>query len=248
MRKEFENEISVAVDTSGRVGSVCIGKGTHIYKDKNFSGMMRHAAELFPTILELLEEQELTIDQVRNVFVTKGPGSFTGLRIGITLAKMMALAANVNIAAVSTLDVIAQNAIDKIEGENLDISRVASIIDAKRRQFFVAVYEKSEAGWQKTASDCMMGVESFTEKFISNQKTPIWLLGEGLKYYQKRFDTDGVGFFEEDIWSAKSTNLYRLCAEKAANGDFTDPVTLLPEYLRKAEAEENWEKKFGTGS
>lgn len=238
-----KQEISLAVDTSGRAGSVCLGSGDNIFSEKCFSGMMRHAAELFPSVIELLDEVDATPSDIKNIFVTVGPGSFTGLRIGITLAKMMALAGNVRIASVSTLDVIAQNAFDYIYRYKTGQTRVAAIIDAKRQQFFVGVYELIDGTWTKVQQDTMMDVETFIDRFTDCTDTPIWLLGEGLKFYKNKFQNHKIQFMEEDLWSAKSKYVYKLGYDKARRGDFDDPQTLLPAYLRRAEAEENWEKK-----
>ena len=73
------------------------------------------------------------------------------------MAKMMALASDVKISSASSLAITAQNAFDYIASQNLDIDRVAAIIDAKRRQFFVAVYERTENGtWTQTLTDSML--------------------------------------------------------------------------------------------
>lgn len=237
-------ELSIAVDTSGRIGSVCIGKGENILEEKYFSGVMKHAAEIFPTLIQLLEKHNFGVANVRNIFVAAGPGSFTGLRIGVTMAKMMALASDVKIASASTMDIVALNAFDHIEQNNLDIQRVAPIIDAKRQQFFVSTYEKNSDGWKKTTDDAMMNVKTFIEKFDIGGQSPIYLLGEGLKYYQKHFESDGIGFFEEDLWTARAKNVYKACYNKAVKGDFEDAALFVPKYLRLTDAEENLQKKL----
>ena len=245
MTVNLENKICLAVDTSGRVGSVCLGRGSEILEERNFSGMMRHAAELFPTTLDILGHFNIDIDDISHIFVTAGPGSFTGLRIGLTMAKMMALAGDVKITTVSTLDAVAQNAIEHIEFNNLEIKRIAPIIDAKRNQFFVAAYEKHNNQWEKMITDSMMDVNTFISEFDTDQNSPIWLLGEGLKYYQKKFTSPGIQFLNEELWPAQSNKVYKLCYQKALKGEFEDPEQLTPNYLRLSDAEEAWQKKFG---
>ena len=232
---------NIAVDTSGRAGSVAIGQGREILAEKQFTDMMRHAAEVLPVISELLKEYNAGAGDIHEVYVTRGPGSFTGLRIGISMAKMMALAADVRIASVSSLAVTAENAFDYIASENLDIQRVAAIIDAKRRQFFVAVYEFENGAWTRILQDSMMKAEELLEKYADGPQ--MWVLGEGLKYYKTKFEDGGLKIFPENIWNATASNVYKLCYKKALEGDFDDPETLLPSYLRLAEAEENWLKK-----
>lgn len=240
---DITNEISVAVDTSGRIGSICIGKGEEILEEKYFSDVMKHAAEIFPTLVELIEKLNLTVSDIKNIFVAAGPGSFTGLRIGATMAKMMALASDVKIASASTLDIIAQNAFEYIEQNQLEITRVATIIDAKRQQFFVATYKKEGSMWIKEIDDRIMRTNDFLEKYATTSSEPIYLLGEGLKYHQKRFETDAVGFFDENLWAAQAKNVYKLCYAKALSGNFEDAALFEPKYLRLCDAQENLNRK-----
>ncbi|AQQ71890.1 UGMP family protein [Limihaloglobus sulfuriphilus] len=237
-----KQRFNIAVDTSGRAGSAAIGVGDAVLEEKPFTDMMRHAAEILPVIGSLLEKHGGTPADIEDVYVTSGPGSFTGLRIGIAMAKMMALAANVRIASVSSLAVTAQNAFDYIKAEGLDVQRVAAIIDAKRGQFFVAIYQRqADGGWVKTLDDTMMRAPELLEKYAAGDK--MWVLGEGLKYYREKFEAGGLGILPESIWCGSASNVYRLCREKANAGGFDNPDELLPSYLRLAEAEENWLKK-----
>ena len=71
----------------------------------------------------------------------------------------------------------------------------------------------------------------------------MWVLGEGLKYYQSEFEEGGLKIFPEHLWNANASNVYKLCHKKALDGQFEDPDSLLPSYLRLAEAEENWLKR-----
>ena len=75
----------------------------------NFSAPMRHSSEIFPAICQLLKQFEKNSSDIEHVYVSAGPGSFTGLRIASTIAKIMNLANNIKIVAVDTLDVIASN-------------------------------------------------------------------------------------------------------------------------------------------
>ncbi|MDD5011872.1 MAG: tRNA (adenosine(37)-N6)-threonylcarbamoyltransferase complex dimerization subunit type 1 TsaB, partial [Phycisphaerae bacterium] len=166
--------LAVALETTGRVGSVAIGCGQALSDEKTFSAPLRHSAELFGTITKLLEKSRKILNQTKHIYISIGPGSFTGIRISVTVAKMMALAAESKIVAVNTSDAMALNIDDE------KIKKTATIIDAKRGQFFVAAFERENGTWKKTLSDRMMTAEQFKEKFDNE---PIWLLGEGLLYY-----------------------------------------------------------------
>lgn len=251
----------LAVETSSRTGSVAVAAGERLLAEMTFSGPMRHSAEIFPAISGLMERFAVRPRQIEQVHISIGPGSFTGLRIATTLAKTMHLANGARIVAVDTLDVIAANVFDLApdcmvqnsinEARGTSDERVAAILDAKRNQFFIAVYEHtsdkrppllrgqacpcggrgtSDAIWEKAVPDSLMTAAQFVERFARSDK-PIWLLGDGLLYYKDRFSADGIRFFEEKYWSPRASKVHLLGWQKALAGQFADPVTLRPNYL-----------------
>jgi tRNA threonylcarbamoyladenosine biosynthesis protein TsaB len=236
-RKPF----ALALETSGRIGSVAVGFNGKLSDEKTFSAPLRHNAELFGTIIELFKNSGKEVNQTSHIYISIGPGSFTGIRISVTVAKMTALAAQSRIVAVSTTNAMALNVDDS------SIKKIASVIDAKKGQFFIAAFERKNGTWQKVLPDCMMTAEEFKGKFDKPDK-PIWLLGEGLLYYAKKFETDNIKILDKEYWSPKAANVLRIGAEMAAEGKFSDPVSLVPFYLRRTEAEENWEKKTSRSS
>ncbi len=184
-----QKPLVLAVETSSRIGSVVIALGEKILDEATFSAPIRHSAEIFPALSNILHRFCRKPDQIDQVHISVGPGSFTGLRIAVTLAKTMHLANAAKIVAVDTLDVIAANATDYIKEENTTITfhsesspynskrpvipnsssdaeegpsevevplrlsstpigerqypeRIATITDAKRGQFFIAVYKR----------------------------------------------------------------------------------------------------------
>lgn len=227
---------AIALETTGRIGSVAIGCGQDLSDEKTFSAPLRHSAELFGTITKLLEKSRKILNRTKHVYISIGPGSFTGIRISVTVAKMMALAAQSKIVAVSTSEATAMNVDDE------KIKKIATIVDAKRGQFFVATFERKNGTWEKILPDCMMTAEQFKEKFDSE---PIWLLGEGLLYYAKKFETNHIKILDKKYWSPRASNVFKIGAKLAMENKFSDPVSLVPFYLRKPEAEENWERKTG---
>ncbi len=105
---------AIAIETSGRLGSVAIGRGPNITHTSVFSANLKHAVELLPTIHDLCQKEGIPPSDIDTIFVSGGPGSFTGLRLGITVAKTFALAASTRVVRVPTLDVIAQNALNAV--------------------------------------------------------------------------------------------------------------------------------------
>jgi tRNA threonylcarbamoyladenosine biosynthesis protein TsaB len=233
----------LAVETSGRTGSVAIALGEQILSEARFSGPMRHSAEIFPAVHKLLVRFSRKPKEIEHIYISVGPGSFTGLRIAVALAKTMHLANAAKIIAVDTLDVIAANVTDYIkdlssiapakEEERVkDLTKIATILDAKRGQFFIAAYENKQGQWEKTMPDCLMTAEQFLENFSGSFQT-IWLLGEGLVFYKDKFKADGIRFLDEKYWNPRAEKVYKLGWQKALAGQFADPLTLQPTYLRK---------------
>ena len=153
----------LAVETSAPIGSVAIAIGEQILAEAAFSGPMRHSSEILPAIDGLLQRFGRKPKDIEHIYISIGPGSFTGLRIAAALAKTMHLANDVRVVAVDTLDVIAANATDYIKDKSTDIichserseesiETIATIIDAKRGQFYVAVYQHCTSDEQRLSA------------------------------------------------------------------------------------------------
>jgi len=284
-----QEPLVLAVETSGRIGSVAIALGENILAETTFSAPIRHSAEIFPAISNILQRFSRKPEQIEQVHISVGPGSFTGLRIAVTLAKTLHLANAAKIVAVDTLDVIAANVTDYIKEENttttfhseaspchserpvlpnsssaaaegaskvkdpLSLSStpfgerqspesIATILDAKRGQFFIAVYKRntndesaeveatSNKIWKKVFPDSLMTSSQFLAQFACDEN-PIWLLGDGLLYYKDKFKADSTRFLEQKYWSPRASKVHLLGWKKALTKQFEDPLTLTPNYL-----------------
>ena len=234
------NPVVLAVETSCRAGSIAVGIGREVLGIEAFSGPLRHSAELFPAALRLLNGIGCDFSEIGQVYISAGPGSFTGVRIAVTLAKTMCLAnqqGQTKIVAVNTMRVIAENAAEYMNQKKMSMNRVAAVLDAKRGRFFVEVFERQNDRWQSILPVCLMRAEEFIHKF-SGARQPVWLLGEGLTFYAEDFKAPGLQIIESDYWQADAQKLYRLGWEMARAGQFADPVHLVPFYLREPEVKE----------
>jgi tRNA threonylcarbamoyladenosine biosynthesis protein TsaB len=239
----------LAVETSSRTGSAAIAMGGKMLAETAFSAPLRHSMEIFPAIGVLLERFGFTNDQIEHIYISNGPGSFTGLRIATTFAKIMHLANAVKIVTLSTLDVIAANVVNGTAGVNQtgnitlneidnreSIERIAAILDAKRGQFFIAAYERNTCDKKQSAEGWIwkkvMSASLFLDKFDCKER-PVWLLGDGLVYYQDKFKADGICFLGEEYWSPRAARVHLLGWQKALKEQFEEPMVLTPNYLRK---------------
>ena len=249
----------VALETSSRVGSVALARGPSLLAEATFSSPMQHSAEVLPAIDRLLNGFNCTPHNVTQVHVAIGPGSFTGLRIAVTIAKILHLASATAIVTVDSLDVMAANMGDEPSGPPLQnfqetrLNRLAAVLDAKRGEFYAAVYHHivpmegtdrpnpaQGAGyeipapgrgiWEKIAPDALITADELVERFATDE--PLGLLGDGLLYYRDRFPTDRVRILPEKYWSPRASNVHLLGYQKAQAGLFADPLTLTPYYLR----------------
>ncbi|MCF7975061.1 MAG: tRNA (adenosine(37)-N6)-threonylcarbamoyltransferase complex dimerization subunit type 1 TsaB [Phycisphaerae bacterium] len=226
--------VTIAIETSSRMGSVALGVQGKLLAETQFSEPFRHSSELLPAIQSLLDHEGFTSRQIKSVYISIGPGSFTGLRIAVATAKTMALANRAKIVTVSTLDVMATNATAQTAGP---VARIATILDAKRNKFFVAGYNVPtwDTPWvqmpDKILDDCLMTPQEFTDAFALNGG-PVAVLGDGLVYYADRFASEQVTVMDPCLWSPRAQAVFYLGLKKADQGLFVDPLTLVPNYLR----------------
>jgi tRNA threonylcarbamoyladenosine biosynthesis protein TsaB len=241
-----ETPLILAVETSSRIGSVALALGPELLSHVAFSAPLHHSLEILPSIERLLERFGRRPQDIRQIHIATGPGSFTGLRIAVAMAKAMCLAGNVRIVTIDTLDTIAANVTDVAPQEPLD--RLVVVLDAKRGQFFAAAYDRIEGAgpesdsdyiipvqnygfWRKIEPDSLMDAPGLLGRFASPGR-PVGVVGDGLLYYSKAFDAEGVRILDENLWSPSAAKVHALAWQKARLGRFTDPLALVPFYLR----------------
>jgi tRNA threonylcarbamoyladenosine biosynthesis protein TsaB len=127
---------ALAIETSARVGSIAaVTAGGAVVAEEQFQHGLQHAAQIVPILDRVCRAQGWSPQEIEHLYVSAGPGSFTGLRIGVTLGKTMALATGVKLVAVPTVRVLAENA-------PADARHVVIVLDAKRDQIFTARFER----------------------------------------------------------------------------------------------------------
>lgn len=240
---DHHSDMTIAIETSGRIGSIALGRGDALSGVAVFSGFMRQAAELFPQIDRLLHDTGATVSDIGEVILTVGPGSFTGLRIAVTAAKMLSFARKVRIVGVDSTDVIAENAPEFADNNpEKRVDCICTILDAKRNLFYASVFERRDDGWTKLFGTEAVTAEALLER-LAGQKKTVYLLGEGLVYYADTFKAPYTAILDKKYWVPTAEGLFRVGRKRAAQGKFADPETLAPLYIRQPEAIENLEKQ-----
>jgi tRNA threonylcarbamoyladenosine biosynthesis protein TsaB len=249
----------VAIETSGRVGSVAVAAGDRLLGERELPPAMRHAVELMPAIRQLTAAQGWSPAEIQHLYLSLGPGSFTGLRIAVAIARAMAQASAAKLVGVPSLDVLAENAPP-------DCRIVLPILDAKRGQVFAARYERAREGGelQQTIPAGLVDPAEFVRHAVSRAiemaggdgareklgTLTIGILGEGVDYHRAALftqDPRGMTLREVDRahWPGRAATVHRLGYRRALAGAFSDPATLLPLYIRLPEAEEVYRRKHG---
>lgn len=229
----------IALETSGRMGSIAVGRGSELLVERQFSHEMKHAAELMPTIEALCRETGHLASDIAQIYVSAGPGSFTGLRIAISIARAISQAIGCKLVAIPTVDVLAMNAPPEAE-------RLAIILDAKRGQVFGAYYQRLQGdtlpnGLQRLGGPVLIDPAELVR--LAGAGGPVTVLGEGIPYHREAL----VGAIETppELWRARAGAVFQIGRVMAQRGEFTEVNQLLPTYIRLAEAEEVWRKKHG---
>jgi tRNA threonylcarbamoyladenosine biosynthesis protein TsaB len=181
--------------------------------------------------------------QIDHLYLSLGPGSFTGLRIAVALARTLAQAINCKIVAVPSLDVIAQNAPQQHH-------TIIPILDAKRSQVFAAKYTRSaEAGdLACELPPALVEPTAFlTDALAQSPDHTLAILGEGIDHHRQAIDAakqhGTITELPKNLWHPSAATVHQLAWLKAQREEFADPATLLPIYIRLPEAEEVWRKK-----
>jgi tRNA threonylcarbamoyladenosine biosynthesis protein TsaB len=222
---------ALAIETSGRIGSVALTLDGQLAAEEQFQHGLQHAAQMVPMIDRLCRSGSVQPRDLKELYVSIGPGSFTGLRIGITLAKTMWLATGVKIVAVPSVRVLVENAPP-------DAQHVIIVLDAKREQIFTARFDRAANGtWHQAASAALSDLPTM----LAASPRPVHLLGEGIPYHRKFIPDDAtVILTPEASWRARAAVVAALGRAMASTHAFADPLTLTPLYIRRPEAEEKW--------
>jgi tRNA threonylcarbamoyladenosine biosynthesis protein TsaB len=223
----------LAIETSSRIGSIALCDGPALLEQRTFSHGLQNAARVLPLIDEMCRQHSIMPRDITAVAVSIGPGSFTGLRIGVTLAKTLAFATGAKLIAVPTLPVIASNAPS-------DVQWVMPILDAKRDQVYAALYQRTGHALDEVQPPQLAHLPDL----LARSPRPLFILGEGVKYHQQHLPGDGdpgLQIAPEELWWPGALTVAHLAMRLHEQGAFADPFKLTPLYIRKPEAQERME-------
>ena len=217
-------------------GSVALGRGDHILAWRALSPDRRHTTEVLPAIRDMLAETGSEPRDVSVVGFSQGPGSFTGLRVAATIARMWQSATGCEVVAVPTLEVIAQNVLSCPDPPG----RIAAILDARRGRLFGAVYERVGADALRNTAEAAL---HDAEPWLQSLEQPCSVVGEGLAEHQDSVIKAGLDPLPESIWLPDARQVLAIGRRLATAGLFCSQQEIVPVYLRPPECEEVYEQR-----
>lgn len=238
--------VILAVDTSGMCGTLAISRDGKLLEERELEqSRRRHAQTLISEVQELLHAHEVASTDVEVVAVSHGPGSFTGLRVGIVFAKTFAYATGCQIVAVDTLQAVAEAVTG---GEFRRVTRLQVVSDAQREQLFVSDFRRTPGGlWSADSPIDIVDCEAWQNQAAELASSEFAVSGPGLVKVADEL-SQSVLQLPKEMWTPRAANVAAIAERLALEGQFADAFELEPFYLRKSSAEEKREAKLAAES
>ncbi|WP_046181244.1 tRNA (adenosine(37)-N6)-threonylcarbamoyltransferase complex dimerization subunit type 1 TsaB [Domibacillus tundrae] len=232
---------TLAIDTSTYTLSIGLADGDVILAEQVTNVKKNHSVRVMPAIQSLMNDVEIKPEDLEKIIVANGPGSYTGVRIGVTIAKTLAWTLNIPIAAVSSLASLAASA-PVIDG------LVCPIFDARRGRVFTGLYRLSNGTVETMIEDRNVLVTDWCEELLQ-QNEKILFVGQESILHEKTI-AEQMG--ESAVFAGKAVPYTRPAALLTLGKETeNNPAEVVPNYARLAEAEAKWleanEKKTNGG-
>ncbi len=240
----------LAVDTSTRMGSAALLRDSQVLVEISGYEETPYSTRLFRDIAILQENENLSLDQVDVFAVAAGPGSFTGLRVGLTAVKAWSEVYGKPIAAISGLEAIAAESLmvgASMMGKTANASNarfIAPFLDARRGQLFGAIYRRISGdgiGLELASDESILSPDEFLELVKGKSSQPIQLVSPtpdvlpAARIKEILQDAPIV-----QVSAALAPAIGRLGFERAKRGDLVDSIQLDANYVRRSDAESAW--------
>ena len=219
----------LGVDTSTPIGSVALIDDDNVVAEHTLDIVRAHSSRLMPAIDSVLKWGDITVNDLDGCAVGIGPGSFTGIRIGVATIKSICYAVDKPIIGVSTLEAIAYN----LRWSN---SIICPLLDARRSETYGAIFE-GNTNWKRLSDDLCLPINAFLDR-IKEDTSPdctINFVGDGLATYGNAV-RENLGervHFADAIFNVpRGATIAHLGAQRLQQGDSDSYWTLVPNYVR----------------
>lgn len=234
--------IVLGLDSSTTVATVSVATEDKVLGEYSIDDKNTHSQKLMVMVENLLEGLNLDIADMDFFAVSKGPGSFTGLRIGLATAKSFAYALDKKLVGVSSLLVMANNH-KYFEG------LVVPMMDARNKRVFTAAFRAESGEFSEVVKEDAMELDSLFS-LLDSTDGRIMFTGDGSRVYrgeiEERFG-DRVIFSDSHLNTPRASSLCMIALEKYSSGEFEDHFTMKPEYLRDSQAEQQRSARVQNG-
>ena len=230
--------IILSIDSSTPVAGIAVSDGMQLLGEITLNTKNTHSEKLMPLVKHLLDELALSVNDLDAIAVTQGPGSFTGLRIGMATAKGLAQGAGKKLIAVPTLDCLAQNLLHYP-------GIICPIMNAQKKQVYTAIYRSGRDKLERLSDYQAIAVEQLAVQ-LKELKEDIWFVGDGVAAFADVFQEllgDACRFADGHNILPRAGALAMLAAERASEERFDDLYQAELVYIRKSEAEVQWEAR-----
>ena len=214
----------LAIDTSSSVCSVAILENDKLIDKNELDDGRTHSENLMPLLDELLKRNSIEIKDIELIACSVGPGSFTGIRIGVATIKPIAEVLNVKVASIMSLEALARNVENK--------ETIVSLIDARNNQVYCGIFDKEYNKKEEYIADDINEVIKVLEKYEN-----ITFVGNGAILHKELLTNTlkNVEFSENNKQTAE--NVGKMGYKKYLENNLCSADTIMPVYLRKSQAE-----------
>lgn len=226
----------LGIETSSVVSSVAVMNENQLLGEITIQAGLTHSEQLVPHIQSLLEMARVQKTDLKGIVVASGPGSFTGLRIGMGTAKAMAYALRIPLYGVMTMDSLARNI-----PYTTDI--ICTVIDAQKKHVYAALYTYEDSQLKIIESPFIVEAVSLVERLRTQQNRVIFV-GDGIKRIAPLIEDDESLIISNPIYRIPKASSLLLSAQSLIErGECANPMDMVPYYIRRSEAEVSWEEK-----
>ncbi|MBU3214977.1 tRNA (adenosine(37)-N6)-threonylcarbamoyltransferase complex dimerization subunit type 1 TsaB [Clostridium estertheticum] len=228
----------LSLDSATQSATCAILDDNKVLGEITFNYKKQHSQILMPIIDELFKNTQMSIDDIDAFVASKGPGSFTGLRIGMATIKGLSQGTNKPFVTVSTLDSLAYN-LAYTDGI------ICPILDALRDNVYTALYTFEDKKLNRISDYINISIDELIT-MLKDKDCNISFVGDGTLKFKEKLITNlpKVIFAPDHLNLAKATSLGELGLKLLSNGTFDDIYASVPIYLRKPQAEREYEEKM----
>ncbi|EAG0994513.1 tRNA (adenosine(37)-N6)-threonylcarbamoyltransferase complex dimerization subunit type 1 TsaB [Listeria monocytogenes] len=227
----------LGMDTSSDTMTIALFNEGVVIGEYTTNLRKNHSVRLLPAIAVLMEECGVKPTDLEKIAVAKGPGSYTGLRIGVTVAKTMAWDAGIPIVGISSLALLAENGL-------YFPGKVVALMDARRGNVYAGVYQVTEGKMQSVIADGHIALTELLEQFAPSEELILFVgtLTEQICVTVTEVLGERAVFAQVDYTYSRASSLVKL----AENLDGEPADNIVPDYLKLAEAESKWLESRGS--